>query len=71
MLRIIVSGIESMTGPVVFLKEVQDELSKVVWPTRNEVIRLTLTVILVSLIVGLFLGGLDFLLTKLLETVVK
>ncbi len=60
-----------MTSPTVFLREVQDELSKVVWPTRNEVIRLTLTVILVSLIVGLFLGGLDFILTKLLEVVVK
>lgn len=60
-----------MTTPVVFLKEVQEELSKVVWPTRNEVIRLTLTVIIVSLVVGLFLGGLDFLLTKLLELVVR
>lgn len=60
-----------MTTPVVFLKEVREELSKVVWPTRDEVIRLTLTVILVSLIVGLLLGGLDFLLTKLLELVVR
>ncbi len=60
-----------MTGPVVFLKEVQDELSKVVWPTRDEVIRLTLTVILVSLIVGLFLGGIDFVLTRLLTLFVK
>lgn len=68
---IIVSEIESMTTPVVFLKEVKFELEKVVWPTRNEVIRLTVTVILVSLMVGLFLGGLDFVLTKLLEVVVK
>lgn len=60
-----------MTSPVVFLKEVREELVKVVWPTRDEVIRLTLTVVLISLIVGLLLGGLDFLLTKLLELVVK
>lgn len=54
------------TTPVVFFKEVKDELSKVVWPTRDEVIRLTGVVILVSLGVGLFLGGADFILTKLI-----
>jgi preprotein translocase subunit SecE len=53
------------TTPVVFLKEVKDELKKVVWPTRAEVIRLTGVVILVSLFVGVFLGGTDFILTKL------
>ena len=53
------------TTPVVFLKEVRDELKKVVCPTRDEVIRLTGVVILVSLFVGIFLGGADFILTKL------
>jgi len=54
------------TTPVVFLKEVRDELKKVVWPTRQEIIRLTGVVILVSVIVGLFLGGVDYILTKLI-----
>lgn len=54
-----------------FLKEVQEELVKVVWPTRAEVIRLTTVVILVSLMVGLFLGSIDFLLTKLTEIILK
>ncbi|MGA2911602.1 MAG: preprotein translocase subunit SecE [Candidatus Levyibacteriota bacterium] len=53
------------TTPVVFLKEVRDELRKVVWPTRDEVIRLTGVVILISVGVGLFLGAVDFILTKL------
>ena len=53
------------TTPIVFLKEGRDELKKVVWPTRDEVIRLTGVVILVSLFVGIFLGGADFILTKL------
>ena len=26
------------TTPVVFLKEVRDELKKVVWPTRSEIL---------------------------------
>ena len=58
------------TTPVVFFKEVRDELKKVVWPTRDEVIRLTGVVILVSLGVGLFLGGTDFILTKLIAIIV-
>ncbi len=59
------------TSPISFLRETKDELKKVVWPTRQEVIRLTFVVIAVSLIVGLFLGGLDFVFTKILEMVVK
>ena len=60
-----------MTTPITFLKETRDELKKVVWPTRDEVVRLTTVVILTSLIVGLFLGGLDFVFTKIIEIVVK
>jgi preprotein translocase subunit SecE len=59
------------TTPVIFLKEVRDELKKVVWPTRDEVIRLTAVVIIVSLIVGLYLGGIDLILTKILAMVIK
>jgi preprotein translocase subunit SecE len=58
------------TTPAVFLKEVRDELKKVVWPTRDEVIRLTGVVILVSLFVGIFLGGADFILTKLVALLI-
>lgn len=59
------------TTPVIFLKEVRDELKKVVWPTREEVIRLTAVVIIVSLVVGLYLGGIDMILTKILAVVIK
>lgn len=56
-----------MTTPVTFLQETLDELKKVTWPTQKEVIRLTTVVIIISLIVGLFIGGLDLILTKILE----
>ena len=59
------------TTPVIFLKETRDELKKVVWPTRDEVIRLTSVVIIVSLIVGIFLGGIDYILTNLLTLIIK
>ncbi|MCL5114046.1 MAG: preprotein translocase subunit SecE [Patescibacteria group bacterium] len=59
------------TTPVIFLKEVQDELKKVVWPTRDEIIRLTFIVIIISFIVGFFLGGIDFLLTKITQLMIR
>jgi len=53
--------------PIIFLSEVREELSRVIWPSRQEALKLTLIVIGVSAAAGLFLGGLDFLLTKLTE----
>lgn len=54
-----------------YLSEVRIELSKVVWPKRDEVIRLTLVVIAISFFVGAYTGGLDFIFTKLLGLLVS
>jgi len=43
--------------------EVKEELGKVAWPSREQTIRYTILVILVAVAVGLFLGGLDYILT--------
>ncbi len=43
-----------------FIREVRSELRKVVWPTRQEAINLTMIVIGVSAAVGVFLGLVDF-----------
>jgi preprotein translocase subunit SecE len=59
------------TTPTAFLRETRDELKKVVWPSRQEVIRLTFVVIVASLLVGLFLGGLDFIFVKLIGLIIK
>lgn len=48
-------------APIQFLKEVIAELKKVTWPTRAETIQLTAVVVVVSLGVALYIGGLDFL----------
>jgi preprotein translocase subunit SecE len=50
-----------------FLKEVRLEMKKVNWPTRQETIRKTLIVIGISVAVAVFLGGLDFIFTTLLN----
>ena len=56
-----------MKAALTYFKEVRLELEKVVWPKRDEVVKLTLIVLLISLIVGLYVGGLDFVFTKALE----
>jgi preprotein translocase subunit SecE len=48
-------------GPIRFIREVIAELKKVTWPTRAETIKLTVIVIAISVIVGLFIGGLDMI----------
>jgi len=48
-------------APVRFIREVIAELKKVTWPTRAETIKLTVIVIAISLIVGLFIGALDMI----------
>jgi preprotein translocase subunit SecE len=48
-----------------FLRDVYDELRKVVWPTWGELYRYTLVVIVTVLILGLFIGGVDYLVTAI------
>jgi preprotein translocase subunit SecE len=50
-----------------FIREVQAELLKVSYPTRQEAIRLTVLVIVISVIVGAYLGGLDYIFAGLLQ----
>ena len=53
-----------------FIKQSRLELKKVVWPTREETIRHTLTVIIMSGVLALFLGGIDYALQFILKTFV-
>jgi preprotein translocase subunit SecE len=46
-------------APGRFLREVIAELKKVTWPTREETVKLTVVVIIISILVGAFIGGLD------------
>lgn len=59
-----------MKSVVTFFSEVRSELSKVTWPTRKEVVRLTLIVFAVSAVIGLYVGGLDYMFTRILTVVV-
>jgi preprotein translocase subunit SecE len=57
--------------PLTFVKESLTELKKVVWPTKQQVIKLTLIVIFVSLATGIFIGGFDYLFTNLFGLLLK
>lgn len=57
--------------PISFLLEVKKEMERVTWPSRKETLKLTLVVIGVSVTLGLFLGGIDFFLTKMAELFLK
>jgi len=50
-----------------FLKDVKLELSRVNWPTKEQTTKYTLAVIVLSLVVAAFLGGLDFIFTWILN----
>jgi preprotein translocase subunit SecE len=52
-----------------FFTDIVSELRKVIWPTRQETLRLTLIVIGLCLIMGLVLGVLDYGFSELVAKV--
>jgi preprotein translocase subunit SecE len=54
-----------------FFSEVKAELSKVVWPSKEQTLKYTATVIVFSVLVAVVLGAADYLLIKVLEKVVN
>ena len=53
-----------------FLKETRQELDKVTWPTKEETIKLTQTVVIVTIVFALYLGTLDYLFTEALNLLI-
>lgn len=60
-----------MKGNVVsrYIKESMGELSKVTWPTKNKAVRLTIIVLIFTLVFAVFLGVLDYLFQLLYDYV--
>lgn len=54
----------------VYLRQSRSELSKVVWPTRPQAIRLTVAVVLFSLALAALIGIMDLLYTDGLQTLI-
>ena len=49
-----------------FLKAVRAELDKVTWPTRPELVKATRMIVILSIVLGIAIGLLDFVLQKIL-----
>jgi preprotein translocase SecE subunit len=53
-----------------FLNQVAGEVRQVTWPTREKAIRLTIMVIIATVIVGVYLGILDSLFTYAMALII-
>lgn len=59
-------------GAVVqYLHDTRAELRKVVWPTRQQAQTLTIVVLLVLVLMTAILGGMDFVLTIVLNLLLR
>jgi len=56
-----------MSKILTYFKEVKGELQKVTWPTRKDTARYTIAVIFFSIVMIIFLGGLDLIFSYLLD----
>lgn len=62
---------EIVPRSVTFLQEVWAELKKVHWPSRNETYAATVVVVAVVAIVALFLGGVDLIVSQLIQLILR
>jgi preprotein translocase subunit SecE len=54
-----------------FLREVKTELKKVTWPSRKDALSGTLVVLVAVFIIAIFLGIVDFWLSKLIKMLLE
>ena len=52
-----------------FIRDTRLELQKVTWPTRREAWNLTLVVIALSVALGIVLGGVDYILARIVTAI--
>lgn len=59
-------------NPIIrYLKETRAELKKVVWPSREETVKLTMIVIAVTVAMSISLGLIDYIFTRLFGLIIR
>ena len=58
-----------MANPFQFLQQTRAEISKVVWPTRREVLLTTVMVFILSVVAAIFFFFVDWLIRQGLELI--
>ena len=61
----------ALKGITSYVRGSFEELTKVVWPTKNQAVKLTIIVLIFCLISALVLGALDFGLNELYSYILK
>ncbi len=59
-----------MTSLLRYFKESWQELEKVTWPDRKTAVKLTIAVVILSLMVGGFIAAVDFGLVEVLQQLI-
>lgn len=54
-----------------FVSDVYLEMHKVAWPSRQELVGSTIVVIVMSLLVSIFIGAVDFILKELVNLLIS
>ncbi len=54
-----------------FVREVLAEFRKVTWPSRPELVNSTVVVVAVTVVLALFLGGVDIALARIVERILR
>ena len=62
---------QEQNAVVRYLKEVRSEMSKVIWPTREQTVNLTSIVLAVMVIMSIFLGVLDYIFGGLIQLLIS
>jgi preprotein translocase subunit SecE len=60
---------QTMQKLIQFIKEAWRELKNVTWPGRKEIVASTVIVVLVTLLLMIYLGVIDFVLAKLVKLI--
>jgi preprotein translocase subunit SecE len=54
-----------------FVREVLAEFRKVTWPSRQQLVNSTAVVIVVTVVLAFFLGGVDIVLARIVEGILR
>ncbi len=53
-----------------YLREVKGELKKVTWPSKNDLVKTTIAVLVSSFIFGVFLFVVDMIFSKIINSII-
>jgi preprotein translocase subunit SecE len=52
-----------------YLRDVRGEMKKVTWPSKNDLTKTTIAVVIISLFFGIYLFGVDVVFTRIFQRI--